>query len=383
MKVAHITPAFHPAYTYGGPIESVYQLCRGLARDGCDVKVLTTDTNGPQTVLDVDTKRETLLADNVSVRYCRRRSGHTIAPTLLGCLPSYVRWADVVHLTAVYSFPTIPTLLTCKMLGKPVVWSPRGALQRWEGSTRLWGKALWEWVCRLAAPQQLLLHVTSEEEAVSSQKRIPQAEVAISPNGIEIPDQCVHLPGGEKMRLLYLGRLHPIKGIENLLIACQALNERLGIGWSLTIAGSGETRYIAKLRQVIKELALSEHVTMVGEVFGKTKEQLFQGADLVVVPSFSENFGIVAAEALARGVPVIIGKGAPWKRVEEIGCGLWVDNTPEILAEAIERTSKMPLKEMGQKGRLWMRTEFAWEQRAQEMLSCYRTLQEKRESIRQ
>jgi glycosyltransferase involved in cell wall biosynthesis len=99
---------------------------------------------------------------------------------------------------------------------------------------------------------------------------------------------------------------------------------------------------------------------MVGEVIGTAKHQLFANTDITVVPSYTESFGIAVAEALAHGVPVVAGRGTPWKRVEEIGCGLWVANEPESLAEAIKQMSRMLLSEMGLRGRVWMQREFAW-----------------------
>ncbi|MGH7887676.1 MAG: glycosyltransferase, partial [Candidatus Binatia bacterium] len=134
MKILHVVPSFYPAHVYGGPIESVYALCRHIVRQGCEVRVLTTDANGLDRVLDVETDRETTLAENLRIRYCRRLARHSVSMELLGRLGESVCWADVVHLTAVYSFPTMPTLLACKLFGKPLIWSPRGALQRWHGS---------------------------------------------------------------------------------------------------------------------------------------------------------------------------------------------------------------------------------------------------------
>src|SRR5262249_36805132 len=162
LKVLHVTPSFHPAYVYGGTTRSVYDLCRNVLKAGCDVKVLTTDANGPGAVLEVYTDHETTLESGLVARYCRRIMDVSVSPTLLRLLPVYVRWADVVHLTAVYSFPTIPTLLTCKLLGKPVVWSPRGMFQRWEGSTKTTLKSIWNLACRVVSPKRLALHVTSE-----------------------------------------------------------------------------------------------------------------------------------------------------------------------------------------------------------------------------
>jgi hypothetical protein len=142
----------------------VYTLCRYLVRTGCQVRVLTTNANGPDAVLNVPTDRDVLL-DGVSVRYCPRFGAENTSIDLLRRLPSAIAWADVVHLTAVYSFPTIPVLALARMARKPVVWSPRGSLQRWQGSTNLRAKMVWERLCTLFAPQYLTLHVTSAEEA--------------------------------------------------------------------------------------------------------------------------------------------------------------------------------------------------------------------------
>lgn len=371
MKVLQVVPAFYPAHAYGGPLYALYGLCTALVRCGVEVRVLTTDANGTDQVLDVETAREAEAAEGLPVRYCRRVIPQSVSLTLLRLLPSYIRWADVVHLTAVYSFPTIPSLLACKVLEKPVVWSPRGAFQRWEGSRRRRLKTVWGWACRIVAPQGLVLHVTSQEEAKESLERFPGVDTAIIPNGIDVPERVVHLHGNGVLRLLYLGRLHPKKGIENLLAACRIVEDTLGIPWSLTVAGAGDPNYTKTIKLRIEDLDLSCRVKMVGEIVGEGKGRLFENADLAVVPSHTENFGVVVAEALAHGVPVIAGRGTPWQRLEEVGCGQWVDNTPEELAKAIDRMSRLPLLEMGQRGREWMQREFRWEIMVQEMIKCY------------
>lgn len=102
--------------------------------------------------------------------------------------------------------------------------------------------------------------------------------------------------------------------------------------------------------------------------------QAFHSADVCIVPSFSENFCMVAAESLAHGVPIIASHGTPWSRIEEKGCGLWVDNSPESLAQAILKIRTMPLSEMGQRGRDWMSAEYSWESVADQMADVYRRL---------
>jgi glycosyltransferase involved in cell wall biosynthesis len=373
LKVLHVTPSFHPAHIYGGPTRSVYELCCNLARAGCQVRVLTTDANGPNAVLDVDTNREVELT-GFRVRYCHRIKDVSISPALLRLLPDYIRWADVVHLTAVYSFPTIPTLLACRLFRKPIVWSPRGMLQRWEGTTRLGLKAIWERICAFVSPRSLVLHVTSEEEQRESASRLPDIKMAVIPNGIEIPHQIAKVNGQKKLRLLFIGRLHPKKGIENLLEACALLNGKLPVPVSLTIAGAGDQPYTQDIRECIKRLGLSGRVQMTGAVLGKDKEQIFLNADVVVVPSHTENFGLVVAEALAYGIPVIASTGTPWKRLSEEACGLWVDNRSDTLVDAIKEISQMPLRDMGLKGRQWMQREFTGQATAEKIIDLYQQL---------
>jgi glycosyltransferase involved in cell wall biosynthesis len=221
--------------------------------------------------------------------------------------------------------------------------------------------------------------VTSEKEARESLEQLPGVKTIVIPNGVEIPNRLIHVPENGVLRLLYLGRLHPKKGIANLLSACKRLNDSSNTTWSLTLAGAGDPKYVETLRTRIEELKLGKQVQMVGAVDGEMKRNLFENSEIAVVPSHTENFGMVVAEALAHGVPVIASKGTPWVRVEEMGCGLWVDNDPESLSKAIERMSKMPLREMGQRGREWMEKEFSWESIVGMMVQIYRNLLEDRE----
>jgi len=373
LKILHVTPSFYPATAYGGPTYSVYELCRGLIRRGCGVRVLTTDANGPLP-LNVNTNSPVEISPELWVRYCHRIADVSVSPGLLWHLISAVRWADVVHLMAVYSFPTIPTLFVCKMLRKPLVWSPRGMLQRWEGTRHRKLKRVWETICQFGMPRKTVLHATSAEEANESAHRLSGCKTLVVPNGVEIPQEVIHSRNEDQLRILYLGRLHPKKGIENLLEALRKVNGRLRMNPYLTIAGAGERCYTETLHTRIRDLGLTQHVKMTGHVEGPAKTRMFENADLVIVPSHTENFGLVVAEALAHGVPVITSRGTPWNRVEDIGCGLWVDNDPDSLAEAIERICSMPLQEMGLRGREWMRREFGWDLAASKMVEVYRNL---------
>ncbi|HEX9630638.1 MAG TPA: glycosyltransferase, partial [Pyrinomonadaceae bacterium] len=183
MRVLHVSPSFYPAGHYGGPTQSSYGLCNAVAEmPGVELRVLTTDSDGPRRI---DVKGFPVkLPAGYDVYYCRRWFGADIAPRMFWRLPRMIRWADIVHLTAVYSPPTIPTLALCRLFRKPVMWSTRGALQSWRARTRKKFKSVWEKTCALfCSPERVMLHVTSEPERVESGERIKHASAVVIANG--------------------------------------------------------------------------------------------------------------------------------------------------------------------------------------------------------
>jgi glycosyltransferase involved in cell wall biosynthesis len=194
--------------------------------------------------------------------------------------------------------------------------------------------------------------------------------MALIPNGVDVPADLDRIDRQGELRLLFIGRLDPKKGIESLLAACRLVDSEPP--WRLAIAGWGSPEYVSQLKERIHALGLENRVELVGEVLSEAKKRLFENSDVAVVPSHTENFAIVVAEALAHGVPVIASKGTPWNRLEEMKCGLWVDNDPVILADAIRNISTMPLQRMGMVGREWMQNEFSWRTVSEKMLDLYR-----------
>jgi glycosyltransferase involved in cell wall biosynthesis len=215
-----------------------------------------------------------------------------------------------------------------------------------------------------------VLHVTSTEEARESVEKLPALSWELVPNGVEVPESVCHVPRTGPLRLLFLGRLHQKKGIENLFEACKLL-DRAGLDWNLKVVGTGEATYTESLRQRVSALGLATRVDMTGQLVGEQKRQVFESSDLAVFPSFTENFGMVIAEALAHGVPVIASTGTPWKEVEAKRCGVWVDNAPETVAAAIESLNRAPLEEFGSRGRDWMIHDFSWDSMGRRMAEIY------------
>jgi len=376
MKILHVTPAYYPATYWGGPIFSVYALNNALARmPDVSLTVLTTDTAGPRLEDRLDRINLVGLYPNQEVIMTHRIAGVDVSFELLGKLPALIRRADVVHLTATYSFPTIPTLVLCLIFNKPLVWSPRGAIQdahEWEGSRRRKLKRIWERICNtLIRRGKVVTHTTAERERVATQERLSRATAMIVPNGVDVPGLLPErdwLPDG-RLRLMYLGRLSPKKGIENLLRAIVRIGDTTV---SLTIYGAGDVAYTASLKELAGRLGLlGKSVFFAGNVDGEAKSAAFASADVCVVPSYTENFCMVVAEALAHGVPVVASHGTPWAEIEVKRCGLWVNNSPESLAQAIVQIRAMDLSEMGKRGRDWMKTVYDWNAIAGSMRNIY------------
>jgi glycosyltransferase involved in cell wall biosynthesis len=377
MNVLHVVPSFYPATSFGGPIWSTYGLCNALARDpDISLKVLTTDTagNAHHEKLDRSNIRPELYP-GYTVEFAHKWAKTSIAPSLLAELPWMIAWADVVHVTAVYSFPTIPTLLACRVAGKPLLWSARGSLQRWEHTRRRQLKEAWERTCAtILRGHPHAIHVTSPEEGKAAQTQLPASPIIEIPNGVDTPESLAPRPWQPdgRTRVLYLGRFDPIKAIENLIDAV-ALSKTPQI--ELTLCGSGDAEYTASLGKRIEEKGLAARIKMAGFVEGAAKTRAFEQADICVLPSFSENFGMTVVEALSHGVPVIASKGTPWQQLASHEAGLWVANDPESLARALDDLAQKDLQAWGQRGRTWMRETFDWSAVARRMVDAYRKLQ--------
>jgi glycosyltransferase involved in cell wall biosynthesis len=170
-----------------------------------------------------------------------------------------------------------------------------------------------------------------------------------------------------------MGRIDPKKGIENLINAIMRLPSHV----LLRVCGTGNEAYVRSLHALANRINLSERIEFAGHVSGHAKAQAFVEADVCVVPSFTENFGNVVAEALAHGTPVIASVGTPWQALEERRAGKWVQNDPESLAAAVAELESADLAAMGERGRAWMRSEYSWDRISEDMLGAYANLIER------
>jgi glycosyltransferase involved in cell wall biosynthesis len=360
-------------------ISSTYGLCNSLAKQpSLEVKVLCTDSAGPGLHASIDSARSTDWFKNYEVTFCKRWMVDSVAPGLLPRMAEFIKRTDVVHLCGVYGFPTIPALIFSKLFGRPLVWSTRGSLQAthiWNAARRRKAKFFWESVCRniIGNNPHVVFHATSDAEQKVTQSLFPKQKVVVIPNGIEIPEsQRTLKPSNNQFNLLFVGRLDPIKGLEQLFSALRSLGDS---SLRLTICGEGRPGYTNHLKNLVSSSSLlAKTVSFRGHVIDLEKQAAFLSADICILPSINENFGNVVAEALSYGIPVIASKGTPWSHLEIQRCGLWVENSPEKLADAIRFIREQPITEWGNRGRAWMMKEFSWESVSASMCDLYHNI---------
>jgi|SaaInlStandDraft_1057018.scaffolds.fasta_scaffold01433_10 glycosyltransferase involved in cell wall biosynthesis len=383
MKVLHVVSSFWPATSFGGPIFSTKAVCDGISNIGVEVNVLTTDAESPGSSKRMKlTNRNQISNNGYRVFYCRSIRGVSFSFQLLLNLPRAMLNADVIHLTGPYSFHVLPVLLLGRILSKPIVWSNRGGFQathQWENVSKKRLKLLFEKISHACAHTNTYMHCTSDIEIDLGLKNFPKLRNIVIPNPVTPPSvdeintisRELNKYNKQDFRILFLSRIHEKKGIENLLLAMKALPNNI----FLDIYGDGDAVYVSKLKKISSDLGIQSKVIFHGKVSGHKKTKAFLDADLFCLPSHSENFGIVIAEALAHGLPVITTNNTPWKSLDEKGCGVCMDLSKHSLHEEIIKISmRDDIKNMGAKGQEWMKKDFSEEKIALEFFNLYKSI---------
>ena len=224
------------------------------------------------------------------------------------------------------------------------------------------------------------IYTTSEMEAKHIHELGIKAPTSVIPNGIEIDGYpCRTSIDQVKKQVLFLSRIHEKKGIELLVDAWSELVAEFA-GWKLLIVGNGEEGYINKLKDKVRSAGLQDSVAIKPPVFGDAKVQLYQSSSLFVLPSYSENFGMVIAEAMACGVPVITSDNTPWSILNETKTGWCIslskDNLESTLREAMGK-KKEKLFEMGLNASDFVRKEYDYRKVSMRTKSLYEKINEK------
>ena len=343
VKLLHVVSSYLPAVRYGGTIVSVHGLAAALAARGHEVHVYTTSVDG---VRDSDVPHgKPVLMDGVNVWYFRSPNVRRLyrSPGLGAQLTATVANFDVVHTHAVFLWPLWAAARTAERTGVPYVISPRGMLERdliSRKSPLL--KALWIAVIeRHNLERAAAIHVTSTREAEElSSLGFNLPPVVTIPNGVETCAGAGGDPVSDQLAetiargpyVLFLGRISWKKGLDRLVRAMPYLTD----GLRVLVAGGDDEGLRASLEAQAAGLGLADRLVFTGPVGGAGKQALLAHARLLVLPSYSENFGNVVLEAMAEGCPVIVTPevgAAPI--VEASGAGWVVSGEPATLGSRI------------------------------------------------
>lgn len=276
----------------------------------------------------------------------------------------------VLHGHGVWRIANLFPLAIATNTAAKLVWSPRGMLTQWSLHYKAARKAaFWSLLQQPALRRVDGFHATAASEVDDIRRLGFRQPIALIPNAVDMPS----LPGpcSRKKTIAFVSRIHEKKGLHLLIPAWTQLAGHFP-DWELIIAGKIDSSYARSIVKLAQDLG-TKRLKFVGEVLDEAKSTLLSTCRLFVLPSFSENFGIVIAEALAHAVPVITTMGTPWTTLTQRGCGWTIAPNEEELKEALRTAlgqSETSLEEMGMIGRKWIEGEFAWN-RVASMFEAY------------
>jgi glycosyltransferase involved in cell wall biosynthesis len=250
-------------------------------------------------------------------------------------------------------------------------------LEPWALRQKGWKKRVaWILYQRRILNSSALLHATSAEEGENLHALGLTPRIGVVPNGTDLPilsgsPALVETEPRPPRTLLFLSRIHPKKGLELLLEAWSSLRPQ---NWRIRIAGPGEESYIQGLKERCRILGVDREIEWIGPASDTRKDTLFRSSDLFILPSYSENFGLVVAEALSYGVPVITTTGCPWAELLAERAGWWVEPAVEPLQRALQEATDLPpetLRELGGRGRRLVEHSYGWDSVGARMNAAY------------
>lgn len=394
MRILQIVPSI--SLVYGGPSQMVLGFSAALARQGEDVTIVTTNSNGDagQPPLDVPLDRP-LKQESYDIRYfrCSPFRRYKFSLDLLRWLNQHAPEFDIAHLHALFS-PVISGAATvARRRQLPYILRPLGTLDpadlRKKQQLKQIYTAVWE---RANIAGAAAIHFTSPQEAKISERFGVETRDLIIPLGVQLPQQG--RPVGEVRQqlgiprdrplVLFLSRIEPKKGLNLLLPALEKLLAE-GLDFHFVLAGSNpqDPEYEAQIRSQVETSAIADRTTMTGFVTGEYKLSLLQEADIFVLPSYYENFGIAVAEAMAAGTAVCISRGVYiWEDVLAAGAGWVGDCEVESLADLLREAISNPgeCHQRGLKGKAYAATHYSWDAIAREAIQAYKDILSDRHS---
>jgi glycosyltransferase involved in cell wall biosynthesis len=321
MKVLCVIPSYLPAFQYGGPIASMHGLNTTLVKKGVDVTVYSTNAGLDK---EVPVNRE-VNVDGVKVTYFAftkffefmGATGWQFSLPMTRALKRNLKAFDIVYIVAIWNYPTAAAAHYCRKYKKPYIISPRGLLYPYTTGKKSWKKLPYYY---LVAKRDLkcasAIHYTTEDEAEQCHSRLGlKNKPIIIPNGIDLAEFS-NLPEPESLSnkypvlkdkkvILFLSRINWKKGL-NILSKAYGRLARERDDVHLLIVGNDEGGYEKKVKAWFKDEGVFDRVTFTGILTGGEKLEAYAGSDIFVLPSYSENFGMVVIEAMACGLAVII-----------------------------------------------------------------------------
>jgi glycosyltransferase involved in cell wall biosynthesis len=374
MQVVHLVPSVGPLS--GGMGTAANEIMRAQRSVGLDATIWCVDP--PRVVAQIGPGGAIVSLPVVGPR----RFAHSPA----GERRARSSRADILHQHGLWTAQSrITEAFRCR--GVPTVVTPHGSLQAWALRHSRWKKRLaFAWFEGRNLRRASCLQATSDDEVRSLRNFGLRAPVALVTNGVT-PEWLISQADPASFRhrhgiaagrriLLFLSRLHAKKGLPLLLEAFSRHREKLA-DWDFVIAGTDADGHRAEIEALARRLGLSTSVHFIGPVYDEEKRGAFAAAELFVLPTHSENFGLVIAEALACGVPVITTHGAPWAELETLRCGWWVAiETTALGAALIDATRRRPeeLREMGNRGRDLVAAKYVWPAVAERTVQLYNWL---------
>jgi glycosyltransferase involved in cell wall biosynthesis len=383
----------------GGPSRSIPALAVALARLGVEVEIVTCESGSKQSPPLLI--QDTLVKTHLLPRLCRTAQGLAQTNGFTKALRASSHGVKdcIFHDNGLWLANNHAVAFAAQRLKRPLIISPRGMLTAWALHFRGWKKRVaWGFYQRRDLQAAQVLHATSPQEAEEFRALGLTQPIAVIPNGVEVPEeqraedrgksrkqktdsknefqlsslQISAFKDASRLRTaLFLSRIHPKKGLLDLVEAWRTVRPA---GWRVLIAGGGENGHVNEIKAEIRKLKVENDFEFIGPVEGEAKWNLYRNADLFILPSHSENFGIVVAEALACGIPAITTQGTPWEELVTHRCGWWpaTGSGPltEALRDALARTDE-ERREMGRRGRHLVEAKYSWPGVAAQMLTVY------------
>ncbi len=355
------------AEAHGGPSRSIVALAEAQSRAGAQVRLLTLAERDGRAIIAPDAALVPLITATGVTALARFRALQAVVASQSPAL---------VHDNALWLPANIATTGTARRLGIPYIISPHGSLSPWALAWHPWRKR----IASLLYQQRILagaagLIASADPERGHIRTKLPRARIAIIPNGVDIPPASLRAAPGPTRTLLFLSRLHPVKNLPALIAAWGRIIADPALGnWHLRIAGPDEAGHTATLKALIAALGPSSRISLTGPVGDAQKAEAFAAAEVFILPSLSENFGIVVAEALAHGLPAITTTGTPWSDLPAAGAG-W-HTAPDVAAltatlhDALSRPAA-GLAAMGARGRSFVASRYGWPRIADQSLAFY------------